>query len=52
MTREEEAVVRNNDDNDAAGASVDASDLKLDKVQVVTHWDKEARKDHISFTYL
>ena len=35
------------DDNDAAGASVDVSDLEPDKVQVVTLWDREARKDDI-----
>ncbi len=34
-------------DNDVAGASVDASDLEPDEVQVVTLWDREARKDDI-----
>ena len=38
-------AVRN--DNDAAEASVDVSDLEPDKVQVVSLWDREARKDYI-----
>ena len=43
--RGEEVVVHN--DNNAAGASVDALDLEPDKVQVVTLRDKEVRKDDI-----
>ena len=43
--RGEEVAVHNN--NSAAGASVDALDLEPDKVQVVTLWDKEARKNDI-----
>jgi hypothetical protein len=43
--RGEEVAVHNN--NNAAGASVDALDLEPDEVQVVTLWDKEARKDDI-----
>ena len=46
-TRGEEVAVRNNNNNDAAGASVNVSDLEPDNVQVVTLWDKEARKDDI-----
>ena len=38
-------AVRNVDD--ATGASVDASDLEPDEVQVVTLWDREVRKDDI-----
>ncbi len=33
--------------NDTAGASVDVLDLESDEAQVVTLWDKEARKDDI-----
>ncbi len=44
-TRGDEVAVRN--DNDAAGASVDALDLEPDEAQVVTLWDREARKDNI-----
>ena len=44
-TRGDKVAVCN--DNDAAGASVDASDLEPDEVQVVTLWDREARKDDI-----
>ena len=43
--RGEEVAVRNDDNDDATGASVDVLDLEPDKVQVVTLWDKEARKD-------
>ena len=34
-------------DNNMAGAFNNALDLELGKVQVVTLWDKEARKDNI-----
>ena len=44
-TRGGEMAVRNVDD--ATGASVDASDLEPDEVQVVTLWDREVRKDDI-----